>query len=76
MKGTVKWFNSFKGYGFITGEDGKDTYVNTVDIPKGTQIRDGNQVEYQITETEKGTRAIEVKKLDSVSYTHLTLPTN
>jgi len=64
MKGTVKWFNSFKGYGFITGEDGKDTYVNTVDIPKGTQIRDGNQVEYQITETEKGTRAIEVKKLD------------
>jgi len=63
MKGTVKWFNSAKGYGFITGEDGNDTYVNKVDIPEGTQIRDGDQVEYQITETEKGTKAIEVKKL-------------
>jgi CspA family cold shock protein len=64
MKGTVKWFNLSKGYGFITGEDGKDTYVNKVDIPEGTQIRDGDQVEYQITETEKGTKAIDVKKLD------------
>ena len=64
MKGTVKWFNSAKGYGFITGEDGKDTYVNKVDIPEGIQIRDGDQVEYQITETEKGARVIEVKKLD------------
>jgi CspA family cold shock protein len=63
MKGTVKWFNAAKGYGFITGEDGKDTYVNKVDIPEGIQIHDGDQVEYQITETEKGTKAIEVKKL-------------
>ena len=62
MKGTVKWFNSFKGYGFITGEDGKDAYVNKDDILSGTQISEGDNVEYDVQETEKGLRAQQVKK--------------
>ena len=31
-KGTVKWFNNQKGYGFITAEDGKDVYVHAVNV--------------------------------------------
>ena len=62
MKGTVKWFNSSKGYGFITGEDGKDVYVNTDDILSGTQINDGDNVKYTVQETEKGLRAQQVEK--------------
>jgi CspA family cold shock protein len=62
VKGTVKWFNSSKGYGFITGEDGKDVYVNTDDILSGTQINDGDNVKYTVQETEKGLRAQQVEK--------------
>ena len=63
MKGTVKWFNSFKGYGFITGEDEKDVFVHKNSIPKGTVINEGDKVEYNIQETDKGLSAVEVKKL-------------
>lgn len=34
MKGTVKWFNKEKGYGFITGEDGKDVFAHYSQIQK------------------------------------------
>ena len=63
MKGTVKWFNSMKGYGFITGEDGKDIFVHKNGISSGTSINDGDKVEYTTQETEKGLSAVEVKKL-------------
>ncbi len=63
MKGTVKWYNARKGYGFITGEDNKDVFVHQSAIPPGTYINEGDKVEYEIEESEKGPHATNIKKL-------------
>jgi CspA family cold shock protein len=62
MKGTVKWYNDMKGFGFITGEDGKETFVHRTSIPAETHLCEGDQVEYQIEDSERGTRATNLKK--------------
>lgn len=63
MKGTVKWYNSRKGYGFIKGEDGKDIFVHRTAIPMGTFLHEGDSVEYEIENAERGEKAINLKKL-------------
>ena len=62
MKGTVKWYNDMKGFGFITGEDGKETFVHRTSIPADINLQEGDQVEYQIEDSERGTRATNLKK--------------
>ena len=62
MKGNVKWYNHFKGYGFIAGEDGKDVFVHSTDLPIGTELNDNDSVEYTIEEGERGPKATNVKK--------------
>jgi len=63
MKGTVKWYNPRKGYGFIQGEDGNDVFVHSTALPMGTDIAENDQVEYQIEDSERGQRATKVKML-------------
>ena len=57
-KGTVKWFNAAKGYGFITPEDGgKDLFVNYSEIKSGDDyatLNDGQQVEFEVGQGQKG----------------------
>ena len=63
MKGKIKWYNSRKGYGFIEGEDKKDTFVHRDSIPDGTSLNEGDQVEYEIEDSDKGPKATNIKKL-------------
>jgi CspA family cold shock protein len=63
MKGKIKWYNSRKGYGFIEGEDKKDIFVHRNSIPDGTYLNEGDEVEYEIEESDKGPQATNVKKL-------------
>ncbi len=64
-KGTVKWFNAEKGYGFITGEDGKDVFVHFSAIQgEGFKTLDeGQSVEFELTEGNRGPQAANVVKL-------------
>lgn len=59
MKGTVKKFDKEKGYGFITGEDGKDYFFHYSQlVMEGFKTAEvGQKVEYEAASTEKGLRA-------------------
>lgn len=63
MKGTVQWFNGRKGYGFIQGEDGKDVFVHQTAVPMGVYLKEGDNVEFEIEESDRGPRAVELRKL-------------
>ena len=65
MKGTVKWFNDRKGFGFIESEDEKDIFVHRSSLTEGTLLNDGDQVEYEVESSDKGPHAINVKKLEN-----------
>ena len=66
MQGTVKWFNSAKGFGFITlSEGGKDVFVHKDDIQNPSKsLNDGDQVEFEVTQAEKGPQAKDVRMTD------------
>ena len=63
MKGTVKWYNPRKGYGFISGEDGKDVFVHQTAVPEGLFLNEGDQVEYELEDSDRGPKATNLKKL-------------
>ena len=57
--GTVKWFNEEKGFGFITGEDGKDVFVHFSQINKNgfKTLKENEEVEYSVTKSVRGMQA-------------------
>ena len=65
MKGTVKWFNNQKGYGFISDENGDDVFVHYSGLKMDgfKSLDEGAQVEFVVTEGAKGPQATNVTKL-------------
>ena len=63
-KGTVKWFNDAKGFGFITPEDGgKDLFAHHTEI-QGTgfkSLKEGQAVEFDVTQGPKGPAAARIR---------------
>ncbi len=62
MNGTVKFFNETKGFGFITGEDGKDVFVHQSALAEGETLREGDSVTFDVEQGNKGAKAVNVKK--------------
>jgi len=63
MKGTVKWYNSRKGYGFIQVEGGDDVFVHRSDVPADMDLQEGDAIKYDVEQVEKGLKAVNLKKI-------------
>ncbi|MBN2066150.1 MAG: cold shock domain-containing protein [Candidatus Thermoplasmatota archaeon] len=63
MKGTVKWYNARKGYGFIQGDDDKDIFVHRSAVPADMSLDEGDEVEFDLEDSDRGPQAKNVKKL-------------
>jgi len=62
MKGTVKFFNDGKGFGFIAGEDGKEYFVHQTGLGEGVTLSENDSVTFDVEEGDRGPKAVNVKK--------------
>jgi CspA family cold shock protein len=61
-KGTVKFFNESKGFGFITGSNGKDYFIHSSGL-NGVTLTEGAKVEFEMRQGQKGLEAFNVSLL-------------
>jgi cold shock protein len=64
MKGTVKWFNDSKGYGFIKNQQGEEVFVHfsAIQVDGFRTLSEGEEVEFEVRESEGGPKATNVIK--------------
>lgn len=62
MKGTVKFFNNMKGFGFIAGEDDKEYFVHQTGIKEGVSLNENDSVVFDVEEGDRGPKAVNVNK--------------
>lgn len=62
MKGTVKFFNVMKKFGFIAGEDGKEYFVHQSALEEGVTLSENDSVTFDVEEGDRGPKAVNVKK--------------
>lgn len=65
MKGTVKFFNEMKGFGFITGEDETEYFVHKTGLPEGLVLRENDSVEFEVEQGDRGPKAVNVSKVEA-----------
>ena len=64
--GKVKWFDTDKGFGFLSQDDGPDVYVHSDALPEGTtSLKAGTKVEFGIAQGRRGDQALQVRVLDA-----------
>ena len=63
LQGTVKWFCNQKGYGFINDEEGRDIFVQIV-MDGFKTLKEGQKVEYELNEGERGPQAMHVSVIE------------
>lgn len=61
MEGTVKWFNTKKGFGFIIGEDNVEYFVHYTALPDNTKLNEEDKVTFEPAENERGKQAKNVQ---------------
>ena len=62
MNGKIKFFNQMKGFGFITGADGKEYFVHSTGLKGGISVNEGDAVTFEIEQGDKGPKAVKVSK--------------
>jgi CspA family cold shock protein len=64
--GRVKWYDTEKGFGFLTRDDGGDVFVHKAALPDGVaDLKTGQRVEFGVVESRRGNQALAVKLLDA-----------
>jgi CspA family cold shock protein len=63
MKGTVKFFDNMKNFGFISGDDGKEYFVHITGIKNGAALSENDLVEFDVIEGDRGPKADNVVKV-------------
>ncbi len=62
MKGTVKFFNEMKGFGFIAAEDGKEYFVHQTALKEGINLQENDSVTFDVEQGDRGPKAVNVNK--------------
>ena len=64
MKGTVKFFDEVKRFGFIAGDDGKEYFVHKTGLNEGVTLSENDSVTFDVAEGDRGPKAVNVSKGD------------
>jgi len=64
-KGTVKFFDETKRFGFIAGDDGKEYFVHQTGVEEGVNLQENDVVEFDVEEGDRGPKAVHVKKVSA-----------